>query len=123
MKSDTEAQLACLLELNNVYSTPCLFLDLCNLQTLACALPLAFSVQAYEFTPSTQYIISSKLSFELTWQQTESGLYIAKCVFFQGDGRLMFAVSRQRAIPLSRYVCFALHFKVALLGTPHRGSP
>lgn len=36
MQSDTEAQLACLLKLNNVYSTSCLFSVLCNLQTLAC---------------------------------------------------------------------------------------
>lgn len=60
MQSDTETQLACLLKLNNVYSTSHLFLVLCNLLTLACDLTLAFSAQGCKFTPSVQCIISRK---------------------------------------------------------------
>lgn len=125
MKSDTEAQLACLLKLNNVYSTSCLFSSLCNLQTLACDLALTFSAQACKFTPSAQYIISRKPDIFLWTDLATKRMLLIPCqiCIFLGKWKTgFFSVFRWRAIAPSRYLCFTLPSKLALPETPQRGS-
>lgn len=92
MQSDTEAQLACLLKLNNVYSTSCLFSSLCNLQTLACDLALAFSAQACKFTPTEQYIISTKPDIFLWTDLATNWMLLIPCriCIFSGKWKMFF---------------------------------
>lgn len=93
-----------------------------NLQTLACDLALAFSAQACKFTPSEQYIISTKLPLNWPGNKLNAVNSLPNMYFLGEKEDWVFPVSRWWAIAPSRYLGFTLNSKLALPETPQRGS-